>query len=206
MGGAGQSQGEGVLGSRGLSTDLVESHTVPAVPQERKHEPQEGRIQGVHLRLREAAPKLDTAPTFLLSCDFNRTEGAVPRLRGAGSSSGAGERVMGGGPGHVDRPTGNPNIESGAVLFAQPVKGGGGHVGGPVKEPEGACEGGRAEGDGSETTMLHVSVEADHGRWTSTNSAGPQPEPLAAGRKFQDTLPISCLWKTRYHRTWSEKI
>lgn len=37
---------------------------------------------------------------------------------------------------HVDRPTGNPNIESGAGLFAQLVKEGS-HAGGPVKEPEG---------------------------------------------------------------------
>ena len=42
---------------------------------------------------------------------------------------------------HVDRPTGNPNIESGAGLFAQLVKEGGSHVGGPVKEPEGSEEG-----------------------------------------------------------------
>lgn len=55
---------------------------------------------------------------------------------------------MGGGPAHVDRPTGNPNIESGASLFAQLVKGGGSHVGGPVKEPEGVLprgQGGRCE-------------------------------------------------------------
>lgn len=49
------------------------------------------------------------------------------------------ERVVGGGLMHVDRPTGNPNIESGAGLFAQLVKEGGGHVGGPVKELEGVC-------------------------------------------------------------------
>lgn len=49
---------------------------------------------------------------------------------------------------HVDRPTGNPNIESGAALFAQLVKGGGSHVGGLAKEPEGVCGGGREEGGG----------------------------------------------------------
>lgn len=42
---------------------------------------------------------------------------------------------------HVDRPTGNPNIESGAGLFVQLVKEGGSHVGGPVKEPEGLKRG-----------------------------------------------------------------
>lgn len=44
---------------------------------------------------------------------------------------------MGGGLLHVDRPIGNPNIETGAALFAQLVKEGGSHVGGPMKEPEG---------------------------------------------------------------------
>ena len=46
---------------------------------------------------------------------------------------------------NVDRPTGNPNIESGAGLFAQLVKEEGSHVGGPAKEPEGVCRGGREE-------------------------------------------------------------
>lgn len=63
---------------------------------------------------------------------------------------------MGGGLMHVDRPTGNPNIESGAGLFAQLVKKGGSHVGGPVKEPEGVCRGGREEGAGYETDMVGV--------------------------------------------------
>lgn len=49
---------------------------------------------------------------------------------------------------NVDRPTGNPNIESGAGLFAQLVKEEGSHVGGPAKEPEGVCRGGREEGEG----------------------------------------------------------
>ena len=39
---------------------------------------------------------------------------------------------MGGGLMNVDRPTGNPNIESGAGLFAQLVKEEGSHVGGPA--------------------------------------------------------------------------
>lgn len=55
---------------------------------------------------------------------------------------------------HVDRPTGNPNIESGAGLFAQLVKEGGSHVGGPVKVPEWVYRGGREEGAGYETNMV----------------------------------------------------
>lgn len=42
---------------------------------------------------------------------------------------------------HVDRPTGNPNIESGAGLFARLVKEGGGHVGGPVRNWKGSAKG-----------------------------------------------------------------
>lgn len=63
---------------------------------------------------------------------------------------------MRGGLMNVDRPTGNPNIESGAGLFAQLVKEEGSHVGGPAKEPEGVCRGGREEGEGYETDMVGV--------------------------------------------------
>lgn len=78
---------------------------------------------------------------------------------------------MGGGLTHVDRPTGNPNIESGAGLFAQLVKEGGGHVGGPVKELEGVCRGGREDDVGYEMDTVGVQSELSHARWVP-HSAG----------------------------------
>lgn len=78
---------------------------------------------------------------------------------------------MGGGLMHVDRPTGNPNIESGAGLFALLVKEGGGHVGGPAKELEGFCKGGREEDMGYEMDTVGVQGEVSRVRWVP-HSAG----------------------------------
>lgn len=112
---------------------------------------------------------------------------------------------MGGGFLHVDRPIGNPNIETGAGLFAGLVKEGGSHVGGPVKEPEGVRKGGREEGLRYEK-MVGGRGEVCHGRWASSHKGGIHSWTTCLRKKVSGMLAyLLALGNPKYFRTWECK-